>query len=49
MAFGDVRVLDYYSLGGVNKWAWVGIEAIFLLAFLFLAWLALVTVRHQQR
>ena len=49
VAFGDVRVLEYYSLEGVNKWAWIGYEAIFLVVFLVLTWLALVTVRHQKR
>ena len=49
VAFGDVRVLEYYSLEGVNKWAWIGYESIFLVVFLVLTWLALVTVRHQKR
>ncbi|GAB4820601.1 hypothetical protein N2152v2_007647 [Parachlorella kessleri] len=49
VAFGNVRVLEYYSLEGVNKWAWIGYEAIFLVVFLLLTWLALITVRHQKR
>ena len=42
-------VLEYYSLSGINKWAWLAIEFVFFLAFFFLAFLALTFVRHVKR
>jgi ATP-binding cassette subfamily G (WHITE) protein 2 len=37
-------ILEYYSLGGVNKWGWFGIELAFFFAFLFFSYLALMFV-----
>jgi hypothetical protein len=48
-AFGGQPVLLYFGLQHVDKWAWLGWLALFLLAFLCLTWLALTCVRHQQR
>ncbi|GAB4821435.1 hypothetical protein N2152v2_008481 [Parachlorella kessleri] len=45
----DQTVLEYYSLSGINKWAWLAIEFAFFLAFFFLAFLALTFVRHVKR
>lgn len=43
------QVLEYYDLEHVNKWAWLGWEALFFVAFLAVAWAALSLVRHQRR
>lgn len=48
-AYGGIPVLEYYDLGHVNKWAWLGWEALFFAAFLAAAWAALSLVRHQRR
>jgi ATP-binding cassette, subfamily G (WHITE), member 2 len=47
--YGGVEVLDFYSLSGLNKWAQLGYETIFLIAFFVLAWAALAFMRHQKR
>ena len=47
--FGSATVLEYYSLDGINKWAWLGYELIFFAVFVFLTWVALVAVRHHRR
>ncbi|KAI7843801.1 hypothetical protein COHA_002699 [Chlorella ohadii] len=48
-AYGGVPVLQYYDLEHVNKWAWLGWEALFFAAFVAAAWAALSLVRHQRR
>ena len=48
-AYGATRVLDYYSLQHVSKWAWLGWELLFVGAFLAAALAALVCVQHQRR
>ncbi|KAL4431462.1 hypothetical protein ABPG75_006718 [Micractinium tetrahymenae] len=42
-------VLDLYSLGGINMWGWLGIEACFTTVFFLFAFLALKYVRHEKR
>ncbi|KAL4421764.1 hypothetical protein ABPG77_009747 [Micractinium sp. CCAP 211/92] len=42
-------VLDLYSLGGINMWGWLGIEACFTTVFFLFAFLALKYVRHDKR
>ena len=50
MQFVDgMTVLQYYSLDGINMWAWLGIECIFVVVFFVLAFLALTYVRHVRR
>lgn len=44
-----ITILDYYSLGGVSKWAWFGIEVGFFVVFFFFSYLALAFVRHVKR
>lgn len=44
-----IPILDYYSLGGISKWAWYGIELGFFVAFFFFSYLALKFVKHVQR
>ncbi len=44
-----VQILTFYDLRGKNKWAFVGYEAIFIVVFFILAWLALCLVKHQKR
>lgn len=46
---GWYTILDYYSLGGVSKWAWFGIEVGFFVAFFFFSYLALKFVKHVRR
>lgn len=48
-AYGSIRVLSYYDLEHVSKWAWLGWEALFVLAFACAAWAALALVRHPRR
>jgi ABC-type multidrug transport system ATPase subunit len=45
----NITILDYYSLGGVSKWAWYGIELGFFVAFFFFSYLALKYVKHVRR
>ncbi|CAL8464409.1 g3944 [Coccomyxa elongata] len=47
--FLNLEILEFYGLRGKNKWAFVGYEAIFVVVFFLLAWLALSFVRHQKR
>ncbi|PSC74385.1 P-loop containing nucleoside triphosphate hydrolase isoform B [Micractinium conductrix] len=42
-------ILEYYSLGGINMWGWLGIEACFTVVFFVFAYLALKYVRHVRR
>jgi hypothetical protein len=41
--------LDFFNLGSVNKWAWIGVECAFFVVFFFLAWLALAFKKHGKR
>ncbi len=47
--FNGLPVLDYYSLSGVSKWAWLGFEWVFFIVFLVGTHLALSYVRHHRR
>lgn len=47
--YGGEEVLQYFSLTDVSMWAYVGYEALFVIFFLVLCWLALVLLRHQKR
>lgn len=47
--YGDEEILTYFSLENVSMWAYVGYEALFVLFFMGLCWLALTAVRHQKR
>ena len=49
VAFGDESVLEFYDLSGVNGWAWLGFQTIFLVIFFFLTWATLVLIKHQRR
>lgn len=44
-----LQVLQYFDLEHVNKWAWLGWEALFFAGFVVAAWAALSLVRHQRR
>ncbi|PNH05918.1 ABC transporter G family member 18 [Tetrabaena socialis] len=46
---GDATILEYYSLKGEDKWAYIGYLSIFWIVFASLALLALTYVRHQKR
>lgn len=46
---GTVTVLEYYDLDDVDKWGYAGIEALFVIAFFFLAYLALFYMKHSAR
>lgn len=46
---GDQTILEYYSLSGVDKWAYVGYLSLFWIVFATLALLALTFVHHQKR
>ena len=46
---GNVTVLEYYDLDDVDKWEYAGIEAVFVVAFFFLAFLALFFMKHSAR
>ena len=43
------NVLEYYSLGGSDEWAYVGYSALFFIAFLSIAWAGLTFVKFQKR
>lgn len=43
------NVLEYFSLDGIDEWAFVGYSALFFVAFVLIAWTALSFVRHQKR
>lgn len=45
----NITILEYYSLGGVSKWAWYGIELAFFVAFFCFSYLALKYVKHVRR
>ena len=45
----DITILDYYSLGSVSPWEFLGIEFAFFIAFFGLAFMALRFVRHEKR
>lgn len=45
----NITILEYYSLGGVSKWAWYGIELGFFVAFFLFSYLALKFVKHVRR
>ena len=47
--YGGEEVLEYFSLNNVSMWAYVGYEALFVIFFLVLCWLALTLMRHQKR
>lgn len=49
VAYGDQEILEYYSLENASKWAYVGYEALIVLFFLTLCWIALTAMRHQKR
>ena len=42
-------VLQYYSLDTIDEWAFVGYCALFFVAFIVIAWIALVLMKHQKR
>jgi hypothetical protein len=42
-------ILDFYSLGGISKWGWLGIEFCFFVVFFLFAYLALAFRRHVKR
>lgn len=44
-----LQILAFYGLRGYSKWAFVGYEAIFIVVFFLLAWLALTFIKHQKR
>ena len=44
-----LQTLEYFSLDGINKWAYVGYESLFFVAFFFAAWAALQFVRWDKR
>lgn len=45
----DTKILDYYSLGGVSPWGYLGIEFGFFVFFFGCAFCALRFVRHERR
>jgi hypothetical protein len=45
----QITILDYYSLGGINMWGWVGIELCFTVFFFFCALATLKFVKHIKR
>ncbi len=47
--YGGEPILEYFSLNNVDMWAYVGYEALFVIFFLVLCWLALSLMRHQKR
>ena len=44
-----LTVLEFFSLDGVSKWAFLGYESLFFLAFFTLAYLALRFVNFTKR
>ncbi|KAK9815892.1 hypothetical protein WJX72_011513 [[Myrmecia] bisecta] len=46
---GSKGVLDYYSLAGTSKWAFLGYEFAFFVSFFLLAYLALSYKKHGNR
>jgi hypothetical protein len=49
VAYGPLRVLEYYSLEGANKWGWLGYQLIFFAVFVLMTWTALTFIKHQRR
>ena len=49
LASDGSTVLEYFSLDGINAWAFCGYSALFFAAFVWIAWAALVLVKHQRR
>ncbi|KAK9804705.1 hypothetical protein WJX72_000974 [[Myrmecia] bisecta] len=47
--YGGREVLEFYNLDGRSRWALLGYESLFFIAFFTLAWLALAFKRHQKR
>jgi hypothetical protein len=48
-ANGTLTVLEYFSLDGVSKWAYLGYESLFFVGFFVLAFLALRFVNFTKR
>lgn len=48
-ANATLTVLEYFSLDGVSKWAFLGYESLFFLLFFGLAYLALRFVNFAKR
>lgn len=46
---GSQSTLDFFSLGGVDPWAWLGLQFIFLAVSPLLAWVALLVFTHHKR
>jgi len=46
---GGIPILSYYGLEGVDRWRWLGFEAIFFPIYTALLWAALAFWRHQRR
>ena len=44
-----LQVLTNYGLNDTNKWAFLGYESLFFVAFFLLAWAALSFVHHNKR
>ena len=44
-----LQTLEYFSLNGINKWAYVGYESLFFVGFFFAAWAALQFIRYDKR
>ena len=47
--YGGEEILEYFSLNNVSMWAYVAYEALFVIFFLIVCWLALSLMRHQKR
>lgn len=44
-----MTTLQFYNIYDNNKWKMLGFEALFFVAFLLFAWLALAFCRHAKR
>jgi hypothetical protein len=44
-----MTVLEYYSLAGINAWAWLAIEFAFTVLFFAGSWACLAFLKHQRR
>jgi hypothetical protein len=49
IVYGENEILEYFSLENASMWAYVGYEAIFVIFFMFVTWVALTLLRHQKR
>ncbi|KAK9906864.1 hypothetical protein WJX75_009364 [Coccomyxa subellipsoidea] len=47
--YNNVGVLEYYSLNGLSEWAFLAYSALTFVFFFFVAYLALLFVKHQKR